>query len=545
MGAPKLRLDATTVGPLSIAQGANGSVQTINALNAGDSPLNLTATSSATWLSANVQRAQSCGTLGANCNPVSISLNTASLAKGSYTGVITLSDPNAIDAPQTITVTVNIGGGVPDNLTLYVPTNGAPVTQSFNTARPVTTSVNSPSQVNLSIAAPGGGSFATVFSYTLTAKANAGAAEGTYNGSIAVSNSSVAGENKTVPLTLTVTSQPVAQASAISGFRVATGAAKQTQYIAVSNLGSGTLTLAAPTAATTSGGSTWLTTSLVSGFVAITADPTGLQPGSYQGTVTINSNAANKAVAVPVQFDVLPSGAPVVKAGGVVNNATFEVGAQLAQGELPAIFGEQFITGDPQQVPTPPWPTTLGGASVFVNDLPAPVYYVSANQVNFQIPFDAETGPGTVRIDRNGVRGNTVSVAIAKYAPKLLIAVNQAGAVASSPFGGAAAPAQAGTYLTIYALGLGQTGPPVQAGEAAPANPLATVPGTNLVYFGAGGLFSNPISQVPQFIGLSPGFSGLYQINVQIPLTAPKGAAVPVFLQGDVGTSNTLKFNIQ
>ncbi len=543
-GAGKLRLDNTTVGPISVAQGANGPTITVNAVNAGDSPLSLAANSSVSWLSASVAKTQSCGTLGAQCNPISISLNTGGLAKGSYTGTVTVSDPNAIDAPQNITVTVLVGGGVPDSLTLYLPANGAPVTQNFSTARTVTTSVNAPGGVSLSVAAPGGGSFATVFNYTLTAKA-VGAAPGTYNGSLTVSGSTVGSENKTVPITFNVTSNPIAALSSSAvNFRIAQGAAKQTSYIAASNLSSGTLTLSAPAASTTTGGN-WLASSLVSGYVGVTADPTGLQPGTYQGTVTVASNAANNSVPVPVTLTILPSGAPVIQAYGVVNNATYEKGAELGLGELPAIFGDQFTTGDPAAATTLPLPTTLGGASVYVNDQPAPLYYVSANQINFQVPYEAAPGVATVRVDRNGQRGNTVSVTLSKSAPKLLVAVTPDVKVVSTPFGGAATPVTAGSVVTIYALGLGQTSPAVRSGEAAPSSPLANVPGfNNQVYFGNGGLFGKPVSQTPQFIGLSPGFVGLYQINIQVPANTPKGI-VPVYLQGDVGTSNQLQFNIQ
>lgn len=542
--APKLRLDQTVIGPVSIAQGANGPQQIINAVNAGDQTLNLRATSSVTWLAASVGALQNCGALLGSCHPITISLNTSGLAAGTQTGTITISDPNAIDAPQTVTVTVAIGGGVPNNLTFFLPANGTEVRQKITTSRPVSTTVNQPPQVTLSVAAPSGGSFATVFSYDIAAKANPGTAPGTYTGSITVAGSPLAAENKSVGLTFNVASGPVAAPSSISTFRIAQGAAKQTQFIGLTNLGTGTLTVASATAATTSGGN-WATTQLVSGFVGVTADPAGLSPGTYQGTVTIASNAANNSIVVPIRLEIVAAGPPVVQAGSVVNNATFERGRELAQGELPAVFGEQFTTGEPVQATSLPLPTTLGGASVLINDQPVPLYYVSANQINFQVPFEAAVGEGTLRVDRGGQRSNAVSVTIARSAPRLLIAVNGSVAVVSTPFGGAATPVTPGETVVIYALGLGPTNPAVASGTGAPSSPLAIVPGTNTMFFGSGGLFNDPVSQTPQFIGLTPQFVGLYQINVTIPADAPRGAAVPVFLQGDIGTSNTLLFNIQ
>ena len=49
---------------------------------------------------------------------------------------------------------------------------------------------------------------------------------------------------------------------------------------------------------------------------------------------------------------------------------------------------------------------------------------------------------------------------------------------------------------------------------------------------------------VPDFVGLTPTFVGLYQVNVTIPQNAPLGDQVPVYLQGDIGTSNQLLFHI-
>ena len=45
--APRLRLVLSTVGPVSIAQGANGSAPAVEAYNAADGSLNLSLTSSA------------------------------------------------------------------------------------------------------------------------------------------------------------------------------------------------------------------------------------------------------------------------------------------------------------------------------------------------------------------------------------------------------------------------------------------------------------------------------------------------------------------
>jgi uncharacterized protein (TIGR03437 family) len=63
------------------------------------------------------------------------------------------------------------------------------------------------------------------------------------------------------------------------------------------------------------------------------------------------------------------------------------------------------------------FPTTLGGVSVSVNSRAAQIFYVSPNQVNFQIPADTEIGMADVIITNgDGVQMHT-QVRVADTAP--------------------------------------------------------------------------------------------------------------------------------
>ena len=147
-------------------------------------------------------------------------------------------------------------------------------------------------------------------------------------------------------------------------------------------------------------------------------------------------------------------------------------------------------------------------------------------------------------MDRSGQRGNSISVTIAARAPRILrlyidrygIIVNQDGSfpIPATP-GLASHPAKAGDVLVIYAIGLGQTSPAVTEGVSAPTSPLATVPAITSVLFGGGGFRGDSIAVTPMFAGLTPGYAGLYQINVTVPPGLPPGET-PVILLGDDGT---------
>jgi uncharacterized protein (TIGR03437 family) len=557
---PRLRLSETTVGPVSVAVGANGPARTIDATNAGSGSLNLSATSSVPWIAPTIGAPRTCSIIGGTtCIPVQIALNTTSLTRGVYTGIVTVADPNAIDAPQTITVTVQVGGSVPDSTTLFLParTGATTSTQFFTNSTIQGTPSTSTGGNWLSLAFDGASSFAFTLPYAIRAT-NPGLAEGTYNGSLAITGSTFAPDNKTVPVTLNVTSQPIIALSQRSlRLRLAQTAATQSNFINCTNSGLGSLTLAeAP--ATVSAGAAWLTASRFPGtnFIQIDANPSSLAPGNYSATVTINSNAANGAQIVPVELQVVASGPPQVSAGGVVDNATFAGNDELGRGTIAAVFGEQFLMTAPVAATSLPLQTTMSGVRVLVNNQPAPVYYASYGQINFQIPFDAPEGLTTVAVERDGVRSNLTAVRIANRSPRLLtfgnfpgygIIVNQDGTYplpASAGLGTGARPARSGDTLVIYALGLGPTVPTVASGAGAPTSPLAVISPAPGVVIGANSI-AQVDSIVPDFVGLTPNFVGLYQINVRVPAQVERGNAVPLYINFGAQVSNRVNLAIQ
>ncbi|MEP6537467.1 MAG: hypothetical protein ABJF23_19180 [Bryobacteraceae bacterium] len=539
--APKLRLSTTAVGPVVVAPGGSTSAAAVDYTNAGDGSLNLTAKSSVTWLNPIVSGGK-----------INLNVQAGTLTRGSYTGLVTVSDPNAVDAPQTISVTIQVGTAIPDKVDLYVAPNGSSDSIDFVAGSKLNAAITT--QNNLAfLSLPGSGSFAFNVPYQIVGKHLPGMAEGNYTGTIVTSNSTFAPDNKSTPVTLHVTSQPIARLtpSGLVSYRIAQGGPKTTQYVSIANGGQGTLSITAATATTTTGGN-WLSAATPAGFsgISLDFDPSVITaPGTYQGSVAVTTNAANGPITVPVQFEVFAAGTPISYYGGAVNNAAAEAGDVLAQGTIVALFGEQFTLGAPQQG-TLPLTTDLAGTKVFVNDQPAPLFYSSYNQINFQVPYNAATGPGLIRVERPGQRGNSISVTIAARAPRILklgidrygIIVNEDGSfpIPTTP-GISSHPAKAGDVLVIYAIGLGQTSPPVVEGASAPTSPLATVPTITNVLFGGGGFAGESIAVPPMFAGLTPGYAGLYQVNVTVPAGLPPGET-RLILQGSDGTLSQISY---
>ena len=471
------------------------------------------------------------------------------LAKGTYTGSVTVSDPNALDAPQRITITATVGGSVPDKLDLFAKPGSTPATATFTSNAAVTSTVTTDNGgAWLSVASVSGGSGSgaasdlPILTYRISANPS-GLAEGTYTGTVKTTGGATNSyDTRTIPVTFKVTSQPIAVAAPTTvGFRIAANSAKQTLGFYVNNISSGTLTISG---VTPTGAPAWLTTQVNDNLVLLTADPAGLQPGVYTTTVAVATNAANTGLTVPVSLEVPATGAPIAGAQGAVNNTIYEQGDNIAPGAIVSLFGEQLTTGTPVGASHVPLDTQMGGARVLVNDVPAPLFYVAYNQINFQLPFETSPGQATIRVERDGQKGNATYVTVAASAPRVLrtwikdygVVVNQDGSlVMATTVGIPSHPAKPGDVLVIWGSGLGQSTPPLATGAGAPGTePLARVPNVR-VRLGTR-FFDDNVVVIPDYAGYAPFLVGSFQINFKVPENAPKGLEVPLTVEiGDPG----------
>lgn len=238
-----------------------------------------------------------------------------------------------------------------------------------------------------------------------------------------------------------------------------------------------------------------------------------------------------------VSFTSLPSIAP----GGVVNGASFAPApAPVAPGSIISIFGANlaFSTAAASQAPLP---VQLAGTSVTVNGAAIPLLFVSPSQINAQLPF--EVTPGTAAAVVSTASGasspaafNVTSSAVGLFqfpGTNRAIALNQDGSLNS-----AGNPEMRGNTIVAFLTGQGPVSPPVATGAAAPADPLSQVPGP----------FTATVGGVPaavQFLGLTPGFVGLAQANIQIPPGAPVGDQIGMFLSVNGQAGNTATISIR
>jgi uncharacterized protein (TIGR03437 family) len=548
LASPQLRLNSANVGPVVLENGVNAPVQTINAFNLGDGTLNLSVTSSsASWLTASVGQSTTCnGGPVPVCDPINITLNTSGLAIGTYSANFSLNDPNAVDSPQTVNVTVQVDGA-PTSATFYVsPNTGAATAQSdtasliINTGSTVLSSVNTSSGgswLNFTLT----GNHVTYSSYQLRVSAQPGQAAGSYSGTVVLSGSPIAADDQSISVTMNVTSQPILQIpSSPITFNLVQGQAPQTFDVTFQNVGLGSLAISGATVSNAS----WLGASSLGGSnVSLTANSAGLSPGSYSGTITPASNAANTAIPIPVQINVAAATGPILGFGGAVDNAAYMTG--LAAGSIGAVFGTQLTNSASANAAGFPLPTSLTGVQLLVNGSPVPLFYAGPGQINFQVPYGLSSGQILVQETLNGQASNRISATVNSIAPRLFV-IGQ-NTPTGAPFGAVfnsdstlalpanlvagSHPAHLGDVLTFYVLGLGPTSPSVATGTPAPTLPLAVTTTPVQVIYGGQGLGTITTNAI--FSGLAPSFAGLYQIDALLPQGAPTGnVPVSITIQG-------------
>ncbi len=102
---PTISLNPTAFQFTATQGGSNPASQALNIGNTGNATLNWTASDNATWLT--LSPANGTVTAGSNQN-ITLAVNIAGLAAGTFNATITVSDPNATNSPQTTTVTLTV-----------------------------------------------------------------------------------------------------------------------------------------------------------------------------------------------------------------------------------------------------------------------------------------------------------------------------------------------------------------------------------------------------------------------------------------------------
>ena len=266
------------------------------------------------------------------------------------------------------------------------------------------------------------------------------------------------------------------------------------------------------------------------GQVATTASlyfPSGVAVDPVSKNVYVVDNQ-NNVIRLLTATPVLPT----VFSSGVVSASSFGTLPGVAPGSWIEIYGTNL------SVDARGWgsadfsgvnaPTSLDGTSVTVGGQPAYVDYISAGQVNAQVPSSVTAGSQPVVVTTPYGSTSSYSVNVSATQPGILAPasfvvggkqyvaalfsdgvtfVAPPGAIPGVP----SRQAKPGEVITIYGVGFGMVTPNIPAGQIVQQSNTVAVP----VTFSFGGT-----AAISNYSGLAPTQVGLYQFNVAVPNVA-------------------------
>ncbi len=202
--------------------GESPAPQTIRIRNSGQQTLNYTIADDADWLTVSPTSGSSTG--GENTH--SVSVNISGLATGTYSGTVTISDPNAVNNPQAVSVTLEIGAALPPTIAVSPQSlrfearvgGQSPASQSIrvrNVGQGTLNYLISDDAAWLEVSPSSGTSTGQEITHTVYANIT-GLNTGTYRGTITVSSSNASNSPQLVDVTLDVSEIPTNNEIAIS-----------------------------------------------------------------------------------------------------------------------------------------------------------------------------------------------------------------------------------------------------------------------------------------------------------------------------------------
>jgi uncharacterized protein (TIGR03437 family) len=201
----------------------------------------------------------------------------------------------------------------------------------------------------------------------------------------------------------------------------------------------------------------------------------------------------------------LPPANPSLPDGGFVSVGSHA--PPVAAGGAAELYGANFGTADTTQI--------------YVNGFLAPLLFSSGGQVDVQVPWEANGDQIYLGAIVNGSPSNLSRANVRTYAPAILAVTHTDGA----SFVTDGSPASAGETLVVYMSGLGPVSGPMIDGQKASGTSLQSTKETPVVAIGG---VSSPVV----FSGLTPGFLGLYQVNVTVPAGARGSSPLTLTIGG-------------
>ncbi|MEQ1885158.1 MAG: hypothetical protein ABL967_08860 [Bryobacteraceae bacterium] len=192
-----------------------------------------------------------------------------------------------------------------------------------------------------------------------------------------------------------------------------------------------------------------------------------------------------------------------------------------------------------------PLSTLLGQTCVTANNTLVPLFFVSGNQINAQIPYEV-SGATSVVVHTSDGDSAAFTVTVPEASPAVWLN-GSAGPLTGLPLVYRQANGQLATgsnpvhrnsndTLLVYLTGMGRVSPAVPSGAAAPSSPTSSVITTATATFGG-------VTAAVNDAVLTPGQAGVNQLTISVPRNTPTGLTVPLTItQG--GQSQTVNLRV-
>lgn len=245
----------------------------------------------------------------------------------------------------------------------------------------------------------------------------------------------------------------------------------------------------------------------------------------WEGDTADRFSPATVTVAGALQLKAVLEAVPEISQAGVRNGAGETPVTAVAPGSIISVYGASLAPGI-EAGPLNPLTQTLAGVTLHVAGHILPLFFVSPEQINAELPFDLPLGTQTLTIKNRDLPDVTAAFEVVRNAPGLITALQGGRMVATAirtggPAVSADNPVKPGELLTLFGTGFGPHRVAVPEGFAVDeidayrlVDPVQIEAGSQLI--------------LPEYAGAAAGLPGLVALRFRVPSSFSGNAIVSV-----------------
>ncbi len=232
---------------------------------------------------------------------------------------------------------------------------------------------------------------------------------------------------------------------------------------------------------------------------------------------------------------------PQYTADSIVNAASQTV-QRASPNTILTIYGQDLAFTpwaiSPRELLNPSLPTAppLEDVAVSIDNVRMPLFFVSPTQINVLVHPSRAPGLRTLVVSRGLVRGPAIRIQLTAETPELFRM--PAGHAAATHADGAildeARPAEPGEVIVLYGTGFG----PLRQQDLSVIVPVRPIEVSRAAAFRVRLNGEELPRENILYVGVTPGFAGLYQLNLRLPAELPANPNIQVGLDGNWSVEN-------